>query len=207
MPWNLPFSAIAETFFSKVMWQADMMQVALRDAQPPAHAWATASADDEAPNEDDIADASGLDLPQPGATVEYTQQYAASDDQGENMRYALVAPDGEITFGRATRRQIRRLIGADAAGETGHDFLNSLYPAGVYYYVPFAADDRPMNEAANGMYWELSAPVPSEDGDPSRTTQRTGRSSCAVPWPSSTGTPVDCLETRRNPCGKPTRRS
>ncbi|MFE2366570.1 hypothetical protein, partial [Streptomyces virginiae] len=29
MPWNLPFSAIAETFFSKVMWQADMMQVAL----------------------------------------------------------------------------------------------------------------------------------------------------------------------------------
>lgn len=41
MPWNLPFSAIAETFFSKVMWQADMMQVALRDAQPPAHVWAS----------------------------------------------------------------------------------------------------------------------------------------------------------------------
>jgi hypothetical protein len=42
MPWNLPFSAIAETFFSKVMWQADMMQVALRDAQPPAHVWSAA---------------------------------------------------------------------------------------------------------------------------------------------------------------------
>lgn len=39
-PWNLPLSAIGETFFSKVMWQADMMQVVARDAQPPVHAWA-----------------------------------------------------------------------------------------------------------------------------------------------------------------------
>ncbi|MFE1230596.1 hypothetical protein [Streptomyces sp. NPDC058745] len=39
MPWNLPMSAIGETFFSKVMWQADMMQVVGREAHPPAHAW------------------------------------------------------------------------------------------------------------------------------------------------------------------------
>lgn len=39
MPWNLPLSAIGGTFFSKVMWQADMMQVAARDAHPPSHAW------------------------------------------------------------------------------------------------------------------------------------------------------------------------
>ncbi|MDF3140344.1 MULTISPECIES: hypothetical protein [unclassified Streptomyces] len=38
-PWNLPLSAIGETFFSKVMWQPDMMQVASRDAQVPLHAW------------------------------------------------------------------------------------------------------------------------------------------------------------------------
>ena len=39
LPWNLPFSAIAETFFSKVMWQADMMQVPHQEAHPPVHAW------------------------------------------------------------------------------------------------------------------------------------------------------------------------
>lgn len=38
-PWNLPLSAIGETFFSKVMWQADMTQVSVRDALPPLHAW------------------------------------------------------------------------------------------------------------------------------------------------------------------------
>jgi len=39
LPWNLPFSAIAETFFSKVMWQADMTQVPHQEAHPPVHAW------------------------------------------------------------------------------------------------------------------------------------------------------------------------
>ncbi|MDT0459583.1 hypothetical protein RM550_28365 [Streptomyces sp. DSM 41527] len=38
-PWNLPLSAIGEVFFSKVMWQADMMQVAVGAAHPPSHAW------------------------------------------------------------------------------------------------------------------------------------------------------------------------
>lgn len=38
-PWNLPLSAIGETFFSKVMWQADMMQVVAEGARPPIHAW------------------------------------------------------------------------------------------------------------------------------------------------------------------------
>lgn len=38
-PWNLPLSAISEVFFSKVMWQADMMQVAVNAAHPPLHAW------------------------------------------------------------------------------------------------------------------------------------------------------------------------
>ncbi|MFE5828993.1 hypothetical protein ACFQ8W_01770 [Streptomyces sp. NPDC056508] len=38
-PWNLPMSAIDEVFFSKVMWQADMMQTVSREANPPLHAW------------------------------------------------------------------------------------------------------------------------------------------------------------------------
>ncbi|MEV4183784.1 hypothetical protein AB0J28_20385 [Streptosporangium canum] len=38
-PWNLPLSAIGETFFSKAMWQADMMHVVVRDVQLPPHAW------------------------------------------------------------------------------------------------------------------------------------------------------------------------
>jgi ribosomal protein L32 len=38
-PWNLPLSAIGEVLFSKVMWQADMMQVAINAASPPLHAW------------------------------------------------------------------------------------------------------------------------------------------------------------------------
>jgi hypothetical protein len=46
MPWNLPWSAIAETFFNKVMWQADMMQVPLAAAHPPAHAWPAPSAEE-----------------------------------------------------------------------------------------------------------------------------------------------------------------
>ncbi|WP_333733956.1 hypothetical protein [Streptomyces sp. IBSBF 3010] len=37
-PWSLPLTAIGETFFSKVMWQADMMPIAARDATPPPHA-------------------------------------------------------------------------------------------------------------------------------------------------------------------------
>jgi hypothetical protein len=42
-PWTLPLSAIGETFFSKVMWQADMMPVVGRDATVPPHAASTQS--------------------------------------------------------------------------------------------------------------------------------------------------------------------
>ncbi|MFD9419299.1 hypothetical protein ACFWC9_31995 [Streptomyces goshikiensis] len=40
-PWNLPCSAIGETFFGKVMWQPDMMQVVAHEAQLPPHAAGT----------------------------------------------------------------------------------------------------------------------------------------------------------------------
>ncbi|WP_385625493.1 hypothetical protein PXH67_43140 (plasmid) [Streptomyces sp. P8-A8] len=43
-PWTLPLSAIGETFFNKVMWQADMMPVVSRDAVVPQHAVSAASA-------------------------------------------------------------------------------------------------------------------------------------------------------------------
>ncbi|MGY5124301.1 hypothetical protein [Streptomyces nigrescens] len=45
-PWNLPLSAIGEVFFSKVMWRADMMQVAVDAAHPPLHAWPDGKPDD-----------------------------------------------------------------------------------------------------------------------------------------------------------------
>jgi hypothetical protein len=160
IPWNLPFSAIAETFFSKVMWQADMMQVALRDAQPPTHAWAA----EEAQEEDAVSEDASIELPEPRATGDYMKQLGDSSSNAETMRYALVMPDGELTFGRATLHEIRRLIGADGGGETGLDFLNSLHPVAAYYYVPFTTDERHMNKVANGMYWELAAPVP-QDGE------------------------------------------
>lgn len=73
-PWSLPLSAIGETFFSKVMWQADMMLVPIQDVVVPQHA-AAAHADvpqqaqkspDEVdtgwpaePSDDDIDDCSG----------------------------------------------------------------------------------------------------------------------------------------------------
>lgn len=47
-PWNLPLSAIGETFFSKVMWQADLMQVVGRDARLPLHVWADGTEDSSA---------------------------------------------------------------------------------------------------------------------------------------------------------------
>ncbi|MEU8682085.1 hypothetical protein [Streptomyces sp. NPDC048611] len=51
-PWNLPLSAIGETFFSKVMWQPDMMQVPSRDAQVPLHAWPAVDAAEGTADED-----------------------------------------------------------------------------------------------------------------------------------------------------------
>lgn len=38
LPWNLPLSAIGQTFFSKVMWQPEVMDTLARDVQPPRHA-------------------------------------------------------------------------------------------------------------------------------------------------------------------------
>lgn len=73
-PWTLPLSAIGETFFSKVMWQADMMPVTRRDAIVPPHAAApqpaplpqqSQSSPESAaewpaePSDDDITDCSG----------------------------------------------------------------------------------------------------------------------------------------------------
>ncbi|MER6844821.1 hypothetical protein [Streptomyces platensis] len=45
-PWNLPLSATGEVFFNKVMWQADMMQVAIDAASPPLHAWPNKHSDE-----------------------------------------------------------------------------------------------------------------------------------------------------------------
>lgn len=80
------------------------------------------------------------------------------------MRYCLVTPEGDAVFATATLHEIRTLIGGDGAGETGMEFLNSLYPVAAYYYVPFDEDTRRMNKTANGMFWELSAPIRQEDG-------------------------------------------
>ncbi|MGS2645065.1 hypothetical protein [Streptosporangium sp. G12] len=49
-PWNLPLSAIGETFFSKAMWQADMMHVVARDVQPPPHASSGGDDSDTSPS-------------------------------------------------------------------------------------------------------------------------------------------------------------
>jgi hypothetical protein len=166
LPWNLPFSALAETFFSKVMWQADAMAVAMRDAQPPVHAWPTEEAADNSSEAgaEGAADAA-IELPEPRATTDYMQQFSGGESNAQSMRYALVTPDGEIAFGRATWHEIRALFGSGIGGETGQEFLNSLYPAAVYFYAPFAADDRLMNKVANSMLWELTAPAPRQDDD------------------------------------------
>ncbi|MER7743344.1 hypothetical protein ABTX34_34450 [Streptomyces sp. NPDC096538] len=159
MPWNLPLSAIAETFFSKVMWQADMMQFSLFDARPPLHAWAAEEPEEQTPQDEVI------DLPAPKATLDHMEQYGEDNSTQEPMRYALVTPDGNISFATGTYQEIRTLIGNDGAGETGMEFLDGLYPVAAYFYVPFTADQRRMNKAANGMYWELSAPAPGEGGE------------------------------------------
>ncbi|MGW4851241.1 hypothetical protein ACWEPZ_08370 [Streptomyces sp. NPDC004288] len=49
-PWNLPQTAMDEIFFSKVMWQPDMMQVPSREATPPPHAWAAPGTGSEEEN-------------------------------------------------------------------------------------------------------------------------------------------------------------
>jgi hypothetical protein len=81
------------------------------------------------------------------------------------MRYCLVRPDGEISFGSKSLHQIRAEIIDGGVGETGLEHLNSLYPVAAYYHVPFDKDDRRMNKAANGMFWELSAPTPPGDDE------------------------------------------
>ena len=81
------------------------------------------------------------------------------------MRYCLVTPDGNISFDTSTHHQVRALIGAGIDGEAGLEFVNSLYPVGAYYYVPFDEDTRRMNKPANGMFWELNGPTYA-DGTP-----------------------------------------
>ncbi|MFJ3660821.1 hypothetical protein ACIPPM_10155 [Streptomyces sp. NPDC090119] len=85
--------------------------------------------------------------------------------QDQPMRYCLITPEGDLSFDTATLPEIRIRLGANMAGETGLEWLDSLYPVAAYYYVPFAQDTRRMNKAANGMFWELSAPVERADDD------------------------------------------
>ncbi|MFE5620833.1 hypothetical protein ACFQ8S_02025 [Streptomyces virginiae] len=168
MPWNLPFSAIAETFFSKVMWQADMMQVALPAARVPAHAWAgdepeaVPGAAVELPGQTVEFPGPTVEFPGPRATTDYLRQFG-SGRAAEPVRYALVKPDGEITFGDAPLRDISAAFVGGGDGETGTEYLRSLYPVAVYFHVPYYDDTRRMNKVANGMYWELSAPVQGQD--------------------------------------------
>lgn len=43
-PWTLPLSAFGEVFFSKVMWQPEMMDLTVKDVRPPKHAFTQESA-------------------------------------------------------------------------------------------------------------------------------------------------------------------
>lgn len=166
MPWNLPFSAIAETFFNKVMWQADMMTVVMRDAHPPLHAWPSEdAADEDSQPTVEAPEDTGIELPDFAPASDYMHQFSEDSSTAQVMRYALLTTDGEITFGQATWREIRTLLGSNIGGENGLEFLGSLYPAAVYYFVPYTADDRPMNKVANSMFWELTAPVPPQDDE------------------------------------------
>ncbi|MFF9158343.1 hypothetical protein ACF1AB_39655 [Streptomyces sp. NPDC014846] len=81
------------------------------------------------------------------------------------MRYCLITADGSITFDTGTLVHIQGLLDRDSVGETGTEFLNSLHPVTAYYWVPYYEDRRRMNKVANGMYWELSAPVPRADDE------------------------------------------
>ncbi|SEQ96140.1 hypothetical protein [Streptomyces radiopugnans] len=53
--WNLPLTAIGETFFNAVMWQPDTMGLTRREVRPPLHAWSTDSGTDHgaAPSSED----------------------------------------------------------------------------------------------------------------------------------------------------------
>ncbi|MES5820875.1 hypothetical protein [Streptomyces sp. RG80] len=95
-------------------------------------------------------------------------QYAADTciRNVQPMRFAFVTPAGELSFDAKLYHDIQAQIGGRGAGETGHEFLRSLYPVTAYFYVPFDPDDRRMNKVANGMFWELSGPVAqSADGE------------------------------------------
>ncbi|WP_405856879.1 hypothetical protein OG407_09550 [Streptomyces sp. NBC_01515] len=89
-----------------------------------------------------------------------------TDDRNtQPMRYALVTPDGELGFDAKPHHGIRTQIGASITGETGNEFLRGLHPVAMYFYVPFGEDGRRMNKVANGMFWELSGPVPPDPDD------------------------------------------
>ncbi|WP_416969694.1 hypothetical protein [Streptomyces sp. 4F14] len=76
------------------------------------------------------------------------------------MWYALVTPDGELTVGDEPYHDIRAQLGDRSEGETGHGFLRGLHPVTAYFHAPYHDDDRRMNKVADGMFWELSGPVP-----------------------------------------------
>ncbi|MFJ9634486.1 hypothetical protein ACIRU8_43020 [Streptomyces sp. NPDC101175] len=83
----------------------------------------------------------------------------------QTMRFALVTPEGELSFGDKLYHDIQAQIGGGGVGETGHEFLRSLYPVTAYFYVPYDQDDRRMNKVANGMFWELSCPAARDTDD------------------------------------------
>ncbi|MEU8718570.1 hypothetical protein [Streptomyces sp. NPDC048663] len=92
-----------------------------------------------------------------------------SDGQNRNivpMRFAFVTPDGELSFDAKLYHDIRTQIGGNGAGETGHEFLRSMYSVAAYFYVPYEKDDRRMNKVANGMFWELSGHPRGTDEEP-----------------------------------------
>ncbi|MFE2365470.1 hypothetical protein [Streptomyces virginiae] len=67
-----------------------------------------------------------VDFPGPRATTDYLRQFG-SGRADEPVRYALVTPDGEITFGDAPLRDIPAAFEGGGDGETGTEYL-SLYP-------------------------------------------------------------------------------
>ena len=84
------------------------------------------------------------------------------------VRYALVTADGQLTFDTAPMRKIReRLEDGIGDGESGIEHIPNHYPLCAYWYSPYERPDRRrMNTVANGVFWELSAPLDLADIDP-----------------------------------------
>ncbi|MFC8350993.1 hypothetical protein [Streptomyces sp. NPDC057280] len=171
LPWNLPFSAISETFFNKVMRQADMMQTPLDEAHPPTHAWPEEN--EEPPTDLDVpADTPATGRGEKPETVTAEApgivDVSGADSSSPGQRFALLLENGELRFNRAPFPDIRGMVVPHGGGETGLEWLPGHHPLALYYFVPYLGpDDRPVNKTANGMFWELSEPpLPGPDEEP-----------------------------------------